>query len=103
MEPQGPEQKPHVPVPSLWPVGFAVGVAILLTGLVVDWWIVLLGAILAVAFGFLWVRDITVEARAPVEEIEPETRPRGGPGTAAMPVMTAAEIERFPRSKFLEA
>jgi Rieske Fe-S protein len=104
VEPHGPEHKPHAPAPSLWPVGFAVGVAILLTGLVVGWWIVLLGAILAVAFAFLWVRDIGVEARGDVEEIEPETRARGiGPGAPALPVATAAEIERFPRSKFLEA
>lgn len=104
MEPHGPDHKPHVPAPSLWPVGFAIGVALLLTGLVVNWWIVLLGAVLAVAFAFLWIRDISVEARGPVEAIEPETRPAGvGPGAPALPVATPIEIERFPRSKFLEA
>ena len=82
-------------------MGFAVGVAILLTGLVVDWWIVLVGAIIAVAFAFLWIRDLGAEARGPVEEIEPEARPAGAP--PAGPVARAIEIERFPRSKFLEA
>jgi Rieske Fe-S protein len=104
VEPHGPEQKPHAPVPSLWPVGFAVGVAVLLTGLVIDWWIVLLGAIIAVAFAFLWVRDITVEERGTVAEVEPEAPgPAIGPGAPALPVASVGEIERFPRSKFLEA
>jgi menaquinol-cytochrome c reductase iron-sulfur subunit len=106
VEPHGPEQSPHVPPPSLWPVGFAVGVAVLLTGLVVGWWIVLLGAILAVSFGFLWIRDLGSEAR-----IAPEPEVLEGHGAApavagagaALPVMSDEEIERFPRSKFLEA
>ena len=39
MEPRAPEH-PHVPGPSLWPVGFALGIVALLVGLVVSWWIV---------------------------------------------------------------
>ena len=100
MEPHGPEQTPHVPPPSLWPVGFAIGVAVLLTGLIVGWWIVLLGAILAVSFGFLWVRDLGAGARhAP----EPELADTTGTGEAALPAIGDEGIERFPRSKFLEA
>src|SRR5512133_2805685 len=38
---------PHVPGPSLWPVGFAVGVVVLLVGLIVGWPIIILGAVLA--------------------------------------------------------
>ena len=30
-------RQPHVPAPSLWPIGFAVGIAVLLVGLVVSW------------------------------------------------------------------
>jgi menaquinol-cytochrome c reductase iron-sulfur subunit len=111
VEPHGPD-RPHLPTPTLWPIGFAVGVAILLTGLVVGWYIVLLGAILAVAFGALWVRDLTTDMRGePVPEAEPErrgTRPGIGaapvaPGSeAALPVMSDEEIERFPRARFLE-
>jgi menaquinol-cytochrome c reductase iron-sulfur subunit len=98
-----------VPSPSLWPVGFAVGIAILLLGLIVGWHIVVLGAVLTVAFGFLWVRDVTTGIRAPVAEVEPERR--GAPVTAAPPASEGAwgapladdeEVERFPRSKFLE-
>jgi Rieske Fe-S protein len=98
VEQHGPEQTPHTPPPSLWPVGFAIGVAVLLTGLVVGWWIVLLGAIITVAFGFLWIRDLGTETRAaPAPELEPV------PAAAAVPGEPEAEYERFPRSKFLEA
>jgi Rieske Fe-S protein len=77
-----------------------VGIAVLLLGLIVGWHIVLLGAILAVAFGFLWVRDVTAAARAePVPEIEPERREvRPAPAAAAV----AEEPETYPRSVFLE-
>jgi len=98
VEQPGPEHTPHTPPPSLWPVGFAIGVAVLLTGLIIGWWIVLLGAILTVAFGFLWIRDLGAETRAaPAPALEPVT--------AAEPVTVEpeAEYERFPRSKFLEA
>jgi Rieske Fe-S protein len=103
VEPHGPEQTPHVPPPSLWPVGFAVGVAVLLTGLVVGWPIVLLGAILAVAFGFLWIRDLGAGAREAPEPALIEGAPAADTGEAAPPLMEDEEIERFPRSKFLEA
>ena len=112
MEPNGPD-RPHLPTPTLWPVGFAVGIAILLTGLIVGWYIVLLGAILTVAFGALWVRDLTTDMRGEaVPHAEPERRePRPGigaapaspTGEAALPVMSDEEVERFPRSRFLEA
>jgi Rieske Fe-S protein len=99
------DDHPHVPGPSLWPVGFAVGIVVLLVGIIVSWWIAGLGAVIALAFAFLWVRDLTVGtplAHAP--EVPPESAsgaaipaPEGGP---AMPHAEGAE--RFPRSKFLE-
>jgi Rieske Fe-S protein len=100
VDPHGPEHPPHAPSPSLWPVGFAVGIAVLLLGLIVGWHIVLLGAVLSVAFGFLWVRDVTAGARAePVPEVEPERR-EGRPVTAA--AAEEGEFEAYPRSVFLE-
>ena len=99
------DHPPHVPGPSLWPAGVAVGIVVLLVGLIVSWYIVGLGAVLAIAFGFLWVRDLTVGTPlAHAEEVPPE-RPTGPPlpapaGGPAMPP-TGPE-ERFPRSKFLE-
>ena len=111
MDPHGPEHPPHAPPPSLWPVGFAVGVAILLLGLIVGWHIVLLGAILTLAFGFLWVRDLTAGARAePLPEVEPERRTRRAAGAespaegrAGMPLTSEEELATYPRSRFLEA
>jgi menaquinol-cytochrome c reductase iron-sulfur subunit len=89
-------------------VGFAVGVVVLLLGIVVGWPIVILGAILALGFGFLWVRDLAGGhdlTHAP--DVAPETRaarrqpplpaPAGGP---AMPEPEPSE--RYPRSAFLE-
>jgi hypothetical protein len=43
------DDHPHVPGPSLWPVGFAIGVVVLMIGLIVSWWIAGLGAALLAA------------------------------------------------------
>ena len=99
------DEHPHVPGPSLWPVGFAVGIVVLLIGLIVSWYIAGLGALIALAFGFLWVRDLT--AGTPLvhaEEVPPES-PTGAAipapeGPAAMP--PSEPSERYPRSRFLE-
>jgi Rieske Fe-S protein len=98
----------HLPGPSLWPIGFAIGVACVLVGLVVSWPAVAVGAAIAVVCAALWIRDAARGYATPVEH-EPETRPAraaepvpadvGGP---ALPVMADEEIERFPRSVFLE-
>jgi menaquinol-cytochrome c reductase iron-sulfur subunit len=98
---QPPEEHPHVPGPSLWPAGFAIGVVVLLIGLIVSWYIVGLGALLALAFGFLWVRDLTAGtalAHAPAVEPEHSTAPVYERPAVPPP----APDERFPRSKFLE-
>jgi quinol---cytochrome c reductase iron-sulfur subunit, bacillus type len=99
------DSEPHVPGPSLWPVGFAVGIVVLLIGLVISWWIAGIGALLAAVFAFLWVRDLTAGTElAHAPEVPPES-PTGPAlpapeGPAAMP--PAAPEERYPRSKFLE-
>jgi menaquinol-cytochrome c reductase iron-sulfur subunit len=49
---------PHAPAPSLWPIGFAIGVACVLVGLVVSVPALIVGALIALVFGFLWVRDL---------------------------------------------
>jgi Rieske Fe-S protein len=95
-------QTPHLPGPSLWPIGFAIGVACLLVGLVLSWIVAAIGAAIAVLFGLLWARDVTRDVRGEVPEIEPETRV-----VADAPAAGAAPAEEtlpgFPRSKFLEA
>jgi Rieske Fe-S protein len=99
------DDHPHVPGPSLWPVGFAVGIVVLLVGLIISWWITALGAILAGAFAFLWIRDLTAGTHLThADEVPPES-PTGAAlpaheGGAAMPP-TEPE-ERYPRSTFLE-
>ena len=53
------EQDTHqVPTPSLWPIGFAIGIACILVGLVVSIPVLIVGALIALVFGFLWVRDL---------------------------------------------
>ncbi len=103
-------ETPHLPPPSLWPIGFAVGIACILTGLVVSWPVAAVGAVLAVVFGFLWIRDVTANVREPAPEVEPETRmvrdpgaPPAGVGEDAMPVMSDEEVAAYPRKTFLAA
>jgi Rieske Fe-S protein len=95
----------HTPGPSLWPIGFAIGVACLLLGLVISWIVVAIGAVLAVAFGILWARDVTEDVRADVPAIEPETRAVADvPSTIAAPaVATEHQLPAYTRSRFLEA
>jgi Rieske Fe-S protein len=97
------DDHPHVPGPSLWPVGFAVGVVVLLVGLIISWWIAGLGALVALAFAFLWVRDLTAgTALAHAPEVAPESAAAAGPGASAPGVPPEEPEERYPRSKFLE-
>jgi quinol---cytochrome c reductase iron-sulfur subunit, bacillus type len=69
----------ELPTPSLWPIGFAIGVACMLVGLVVSFTILIVGALIALVFGVLWVRDLfstrPVTAAVPGAPVEPEARP----------------------------
>jgi Rieske Fe-S protein len=96
---------PHVPGPSLWPIAFAIGVACLLVGLVLNWIVAAIGVVLAVLFGFLWARDVTRDVRDEVPAIEPETRAVAD-HTSVTATTAAAAPETLPaytRSRFLEA
>jgi Rieske Fe-S protein len=77
-------QTPHLPPPSIWPFGFAVGIACLLTGLVVSTIVAIVGGAIALVFGILWIRDVTRPVRAPAEPVEPERR-------VALPAAAAVE------------
>jgi Rieske Fe-S protein len=106
------DDEPHLPPPTLWPLGFAIGVAVILAGLIVDPKIVSsIGGAIAIVFGFLWARDSTAELRGHRIVVEPERRETveagigeiGPPATAGGPAMPPpAPGERFPRSRFLE-
>jgi Rieske Fe-S protein len=93
-----PHDELHLPPPTLWPIGFAIGVAVLLVGLIISpLWISTIGAVIAVVFGVLWARGATAELRGRPVEVEPERR-----APAAAVEHVEAGGRRFPRSKFLE-
>jgi Rieske Fe-S protein len=101
----------HQPPPSLWPVGFAVGVVCLLVGLIVSWPAAAVGAAVAAVFGFLWARDVVAGGRAAAVPAGAEPSPEAEAAKTAPPIpahrggpaMPEPEpVERFPRSVFLE-
>ena len=83
--------KSQSPPPSgagIWPAGTAIGVAVLLVGLIVSPRVLApLGGGIALVAGAAWVRG---NRRAPGEAPAPATRE------------SEATVERFPRSRFLE-
>ena len=98
MEERTGDDRPQLPPPSLWPVGFAVGIVCLLVGLIVSWYVAAVGAGLVLVFGFLWARDVAGGRREPVAPSGEEAA-----ATDGAPRMPEPEpAERFPRSKFLE-
>ena len=92
--PHQEHSEPHLPSPTIWPFAFAGGIALILVGLIVNLWVTVIGAAIAVVFGFLWIREVTREVRGVPEE----------PGEELVTVEEAEEAEaaRYPRSKFLE-
>jgi hypothetical protein len=52
-----PHQAFHLPPPSIWPPVLAVGIALLLTGLIINLAVIIIGAVLSVAATAFWVRD----------------------------------------------
>src|ERR1044072_4081263 len=99
----------HEPPPSLWPIGFAVGVVCLLVGLIVSWVAVAIGAVILVICGDLCERHVArgaIAAAGPAPVADEGSAAPDAPaipahkGEAAMP--EPAPGERFPRSVFLE-
>jgi Rieske Fe-S protein len=91
-------ETPHLPPPSLWPIGFAAGIACILTGLVVSTIVAVVGAVIAVVFAFLWIRDLTRPVRAPAPVVEPKSRAPRYIGVEEEDAPAA-----YPRSTFLSA
>jgi Rieske Fe-S protein len=95
------DETPHVPGPSVWPVGFAVGIVVLLLGIIVSWWIAAIGAVVGLVFAFLWVRDLAAGTDlAHAGDVEPELVE--SPAAAAMAGADDVYSERYPRNRFLE-
>ena len=110
VETKGPTGPAHGPPPRLWPLGVAIGLTVTLVGLVIgSWSTVAVGAVLLIAFAFVWLRDVATGVSAPPEVHEPVVEAPAAParpavaGEAALPAMDDEEIETYPRSKFLEA
>jgi len=78
VDPERGEHRPEVPGPSVWPIGVAIGIACVLVGLIISWWIVAIGGGITLLFGFLWLSDL---AGHPVAR---------RPATAAPPAQTGA-------------
>jgi menaquinol-cytochrome c reductase iron-sulfur subunit len=93
VEPHNGDDRAHAPTPSIWPVGFAVGIACILAGLVVSPAAVVVGAVIAVIFGALWARDAMRGGREPAES---EAQP------AVAGETDEEEPTRYPRNVFLE-
>jgi menaquinol-cytochrome c reductase iron-sulfur subunit len=87
---------PHLPPPSLWPIGFAVGIACILLGLVLSWIVTAVGAVLTASFALLWVRDLTREVAGKAPAVEPERR------ADAEEAPAEPQAKTYPRSAFLE-
>ncbi len=111
-EHQSLHEEAHLPPPTLWPIGFAVGVVVILVGLVINPELISsIGAVIAIVFGFLWARDATAELRGQPLVVEPERRDlvEAGEGRTAPPAdqqgvaLPAPEPgTTIPRSRFLE-
>src|SRR2546427_11940811 len=91
--------QPHLPGPSIYPVGFAIGIACVLVGIVVSWIVAGIGAAIALVFAFLWVRDLAGKrGLTETPAAAPEERAEEAPAEPEL-----ATTERFPRSVFLES
>ena len=103
--------EPHLPPPTLWPIGFAIGIVVVLVGLVINPELISsIGAVIAIVFGFLWARDATAELRGEALVVEPERRrtKEAGEGMTAPPAdqqgvaLVAVPETAVTRSRFLE-
>ena len=84
MEPEQPSpdteheslpEETHLPSPTLYPIGFAIGIVVLLVGLIINPLLIsTIGAAIAIVFAILWAREATAELRGQPVVVEPERR-----------------------------
>jgi Rieske Fe-S protein len=105
-----PHDEPHLPAPTFWPIGFAIGIVVALVGLIINPTLITpIGAAIAIVFGILWARDATAELRGEPVDVEPERRElkEAGEGQTAPPAdqqgvaLPVVEPATVPRSGFL--
>jgi quinol---cytochrome c reductase iron-sulfur subunit, bacillus type len=96
-------EETHLPSPTLYPIGFAIGIVVLLVGLIINPLLISsIGAAIAIVFAILWAREATAELRGQQVAVEPERRDQA---TAADPHdVTLEEVpdNAVTRSVFLE-
>jgi Rieske Fe-S protein len=89
------------PTPTVAPAVFALGIAVLLVGLIIDPVVISsIGGGIAVVSGYFWARQSTAGLRRSRVAVEPETR---AGRAAASPPEHPDSAARFPRNRFLEA
>ena len=84
MEPEQPSphteqeslhEETHLPSPTLYPIGFAIGIVVVLVGLIINPLLISsIGAAIAIVFAILWAREATAELRGEQVAVEPERR-----------------------------
>jgi Rieske Fe-S protein len=100
--PENQHEEAHLPPPTVWPIGFAIGIVVILVGLVINPELISsIGAVIAIVFGFLWARDATRDLRGEPVAVEPERREmvEAGAGETGSP---AGPDNAVTRSHFLE-
>jgi Rieske Fe-S protein len=97
-------EEAHLPPPTFWPIGFAIGIVVVLVGLVINPELVSsIGAAIAIVFGFLWAREATAELRGHTVVVEPERRElRDVEERATPPILEPVSETTVTRSRFLE-
>jgi len=105
-EHESAREEAHLPSPTLWPIGFAIGIVVVLVGLIIDPLLIsTIGAVIAIVFGFLWARDATAELREERVVVEPERRELPDAGAEDDPhqvTLTPVTDTQVTRSVFLE-
>lgn len=107
MEPEQPSpdtehEEAHLPAPTLYPIGFAIGIVVVLVGLIIDPLLISsIGAAIAIVFGILWAREATAELRGEPVVVEPERREKEAGEGADEQGVALAETP-VTRSVFLE-
>jgi Rieske Fe-S protein len=95
-------EEAHLPPPTLWPIGFAIGIVVVLVGLVINPELISsIGGVITLVFGYLWAREATAEYRGRPVAVEPERREAREVAEAE----TGTEIpvsQTVTRSRFLE-
>ncbi len=107
MQPEQPSpadehEEAHLPSPTVWPIGFAIGIVVILVGLVINPKLISsIGAVIAIVFGFLWAREATRDLRGEPVAVEPERGEmvEAGAGETADPAVGETAVTR---SHFLE-